>query len=167
MSRTIRCVLLVVTMGCLCFPVSSLGHTRAPCPVKTSVKFLAHGVAVYSSFSGNWTDYLIEIVGGDKKTHYARLVYQRPTAHPELTEQILGIGRFRTLPLLRSDDCDDTYSNISTAWIPGYRDTVYRADALHFYPGVSRPAIVSSEVLPCYVLPANRVHWRGFEAVIR
>jgi hypothetical protein len=167
MSHHVRRVLLTLTMGCLCFPVSSLGHTRTPHPVKTSVKFLAQGVAVYSSFSGNRTDYLVEIVGSDKKTHFARLVYERPTAHPELTEQILGIGRVRTLPLLRSQNCDVTYSNFSTLWLPGYRETVYRAEGLHFYPKVNRLVIAEDEVLPCYLLPANRVRWHGFEAVIR
>lgn len=122
---------------------------------------------MYSSLSGNQTEYLVEIAGGDKRAHYARLVYRRPTPHPELTDQILGVGSIRTLPLLRSEDCDDTYSNLSTIWIPGYRGTVNRAEALHFFQGVNRPSISSGEVLPCYVLPASRVRWRGFEAVIR
>jgi hypothetical protein len=138
------------------FSTASVSQERRKLPVL----FLARGTVIYSSFSGNQSEYLIQITDPNNKPHYARLLYKHRVSHPEIPNDLVDSEKLHSLRLVRSEECDENYRTLATAWIPGLYGAFQVRDGLHFISGMSRPGITDEEVVPCYLLPPEDVHWR-------
>jgi len=136
-----------------------LAEAAAPAPKaeKLSVRFLARGTAIYSSFSGNRAEYLVEIAGVGP----ARLVYRHTSSHPGIPDALIDSGKPHLMRLTRSAACEQSYETMSTAWLPEAENRIVRRPALYFVSGVAKPAVENSQLLPCYLLAARAVRWHG------
>lgn len=153
--------LLVLCLVLMATALSSEAASRAPKPAKVSLRFLARGSAIYSSFSGAQTEYLVEIVGTDKTSHFARLLYRHALTHPDIPELFVDSGSLHLIHLTRSTECDESYEILATRWLPGEYGLLRASAGLRFIAGVSKPAIAAGKVLPCYLMDARNVQWRG------
>lgn len=145
----------MIIIGAL-FSSTSLAQRRSKLPLR----FLARGTAIYSSFSGSQSEYLIQITDLNHKPYYARLLYKHRLSHPEIPNNLIDSGELHSLWLIRSKECDESYRTLATAWIPGPYGTFQIWDGLHFVSEISRPVITDDEVVPCYLLPPEGIRWR-------
>ena len=128
---------------------------------KSSVRFLARGTAIYSSFSGSQSEYLVEIPTSKQAPFLARLLYRRAQQHPENADELIDSGKPFYLRLTRAEGCDQNYETLSTLFLPSEGGRVRAYDGLRFVSASTKPAIPASAVLPCYLLSPSEVHWKG------
>ncbi len=155
LSRTFLLILFLSALGIVPSPLSA-----AQKPRRTSVRFLARGTAIYSSFSGNQTEFLLAISDDDNKPlHFARLLYRHSFSHPEIPDRLVDSGQVLRLQLARSAKCDETFASLTTAWLPGPYGTLRVVDPLRYVVGASVPQISGNDIVPCYVLDPRKVKW--------
>jgi len=150
-------VMMFLVLGSAC--ASSAATVPAVKSHRFNCRFLARGTAIYSSFSGNQSEFLLEIKEDDNKTYFARLLYRQPPSHPEIPDTLIDSGKMLRFQLTRSAECDEPYATLTTAWMPGPYGTLRAVDSLRFVVGASRPLITGEEVVPCYLLNPRSVKW--------
>jgi hypothetical protein len=127
---------------------------------KSSVRFLARGTAIYSSFSGSQSEYLVQIQSSKQAPFLARLLYRRPLQHPEIPDDLIDSGGRVYLRLVRAAECDQSYETLSTRWLPGDGGALQAHDGLRFISAHAMPTIAASEELPCYQLSQREIRWK-------
>jgi hypothetical protein len=130
-------------------------------PLRSSVRFLARGTAIYSSFSGSQSEYLVQIQTARQTPILARLLYRRPLQHPEIPDELIDSGESVYLRLTRAAECDQNYETLSTVWLLGEDRSVRAGNGLRFISKTVKPTITASEVLPYYLLSPREVRWKG------
>ena len=124
---------------------------------RTSVRFLARGTAIYSSFSGSQSEYLVELRTSNQALFPARLLYRRALQSPDIPDELIDSGRPVYLRLTRATDCDQNYETLSTLWLSGTDGRLWAQDGLLFVHGIANLTIAANEVLPCYFIAPHEI----------
>lgn len=160
MQTTLSSRFRLVMLLCAVSIVSSV-TSAAQKSQKVPVQFLARGTAVYSSFSGSQSEYLIEIHNSKQAPFLARLLYRHPFQHSEIPDEVIDSGSPYFFQLTRAEGCDQDYRTLSTLWLPSEGGKVRAYEGLRFVSRTARPSIAANEVLPCYLLSSREVRWKG------
>lgn len=149
----------IILLGAVSFLPSVVSATAKP--AKTSLRFLARGTAIYSSFSGSQSEYLVEIQSSKQTPFLARLLYRHSFTHAEIPNELIDSGKAFYFQLTRAAECDQSYGTLSTRWLPGEGESLRAHNGLWFISGGPKPAIDAAAVLPCYLLSPHEIHSKG------
>jgi hypothetical protein len=127
-------------------------------PHRAALRFLARGTDIHSSFSGNHSEYLVQMQTPSQSPILARLLYRRPFPHPDIPDELIDSGRWNNLRVTRAPDCDQNYATLSTRWLPAGGESLRPFPGLRFVRGTEIPVVAPKEVLPCYRVESD-IHW--------
>ena len=132
-----------------------------------SFRILASGTAIYSSFGGSQSEYLIEIAGPGNSSEIAYLLYPHPQSHPEIPDKIVNSRKQFQWHLVRSTQCDETYQAFAMAWDLKSDGKLHSNNILRFVPGEKDTVFEDQVMLPCYLLLPRTVRMRRGQVQIK